>query len=133
MGWGQVMDDFYDDEVVVFDMARSGRSAKSFIDEGFFAELENQLGAEDILLIQFGHNGQKANSPERYAPADTAFKEYLGKYIALAHHKNAKPVLLTPVVRRKFEAGELVPTHGDYPDATRNLAQESRVPLIDMT
>src|SRR5210317_1557647 len=81
MGWGQVLGDFYDDEVVVFDMARSGRSAKSFIDEGFFAELENELGAEDILLIQFGHNDQKAHSPERYAPAETFFKEYLHKYI----------------------------------------------------
>lgn len=133
MGWGQVLGDFYNKEVAVFDMARSGRSSKSFIDEGFFAELENELGAEDILLIQFGHNDQKAHSPERYAPAETAFKEYLRKYIALAHQKKAKPVLLTPIVRRKFENGELVPTHGDYPDATRDLANESKVPLIDMT
>jgi lysophospholipase L1-like esterase len=32
-------------------------------------------GQGDVLLIQFGHNDQKVNSPVRYAPADTAFKE----------------------------------------------------------
>ncbi len=132
-GWGQVLGNFYTEDVSVINLAQSGRSARSFINEGFFADLEKQLGAEDILLIQFGHNDQKKHSPERYAQADTAFKEYLRKYISLAHEKNAKPVLLTPVVRRKFEAGKLVPTHGDYPGAVRDLALESKVPLIDMT
>lgn len=133
MGWGQVLGDFYGDDVTVIDSAKSGRSARSFISEGFFALLESQLDSEDVLLIQFGHNDQKINSPERYAEADTTFKEYLRKYISLAHKKNAKPVLLTPVVRRKFDDGELVPTHGKYPGAIRDLALESDVPLIDMT
>ena len=133
MGWGQVLGDFYGKEVKVTDLAKSGRSAKSYIDEGLFAELEKQLGANDILLIQFAHNDQKVHSPERYAPADTTFKEYLRKYISLALDRNAEPVLLTPVVRRKFENGKLILTHGKYPDAIRELALESGVPLIDMT
>ena len=114
MGWGQVLGDFYGKDVKVMDLAKSGRSAKSYIDEGFFADLEKQLGAADILLIQFAHNDQKTHSPERYAPADTTFKEYLLRYISLAREKNAKPVLLTPVVRRKFEDGKLIPTHGRH-------------------
>ena len=133
MGWGQVLVDFYGKDVHVTDLAKSGRSAKSFIDEGFFADLEKRLGADDILLIQFAHNDQKAHSPERYAPADTTFKEYLLRYISLAREKNAKPVLLTPVVRRKFEDGKLIPTHGKYPAAIRELALDADVPLIDMT
>jgi len=32
-------------------------------------------GQGDVLLIQFGHNDQKVNSPVRYAPTDTDFKE----------------------------------------------------------
>jgi len=133
MGWGQVLDGFYGKELNVVDLAQSGRSARSFINEGFFANLEAQLGTDDILLIQFAHNDQKAHSPERYAPAETTFKEYLRKYISLAQAKDAQAVLLTPVVRRRFEQGELVPTHGKYPAAIRELAMESGVPLIDMT
>jgi pectinesterase len=132
MGWGQVLDHFYGNEIEVHNLAQSGRSAKSYIAEGFFAGLEQQLGSGDILLIQFGHNDQKADSPERYAPAQTEYKELLGQYISLAREKGAVPVLLTSVVRRKFENGQLVPTHGDYPAAMIELAVESDVHLIDM-
>ena len=132
-GWGQVLGDFYGDDIEVIDLAKSGRSARSFIDEGFFAELDSQIGQGDVLLIQFGHNDQKANSPERYAPADTAFKEYLREYISMAQEKGATPVLLTPIVRRRFADGALLPTHGQYPRAIRDLAAETGVGLIDMT
>ena len=65
MGWGQVLGSYYDSGVKVIDLAQSGRSARSFISEGFFADLESQLGANDVLLIQFAHNDQKTHSPER--------------------------------------------------------------------
>lgn len=132
MGWGQVLRAFYGNDIEVIDLAKSGRSAKSYIDEGFFAELERQISQGDVLLIQFGHNDQKVNSPERYAAADTAFKEYLGKYVSMAQEKGATPVLLTPIVRRKFVDGVLQPTHGQYPQAVRELATEAGVGLIDM-
>lgn len=133
MGWGQVLGDFYGDDISVVDLAQSGRSSRSFIDEGFFAELERQIGPEDILLIQFGHNDEKIDSPERYTAPETDYKEYLGKYIAMAREKDAIPVLLTSIVRRKFEDGKLVPTHGKYPDAVRELAADTGTALIDMT
>jgi len=133
MGWGQVLDDFYGDEINVVDLAQSGRSSRSFIDEGFFAHLAGQIGAGDILLIQFGHNDEKINSPERYTAPETDFKFYLKKYIDLAHEKDATPVLLTPIVRRKFQDGNLVPTHGKYPGAMRELAASTNTALIDMT
>jgi len=133
MGWGQVLGHFYGDEIEVIDRAQSGRSAKSFINEGFFAGIESQIGPGDILLIQFGHNDEKFNSPERYAAPDTDYKRYLEQYVDMARAKDATPVLLTSIVRRKFEAGKRVPTHGRYPGAMRELAAEKSVNLIDMT
>lgn len=133
MGWGQALGDFYSGEITVVDLAQSGRSAKSFIDEGFFAEVQDRIQPGDVLLIQFGHNDQKINSPERYAAANGAYSEYLREYVNMARDKGATPVLLTSVVRRKFENGVLVPTHGDYPQAVRDLAAEAGVALIDMT
>lgn len=133
MGWGQVLGDFYGDDINVVDLAQSGRSSRSFIDEGWFADLAGRIGAGDILLIQFGHNDEKIHSPERYTAPETDFKTYLKKYIDLAHDKSATPVLLTPVVRRKFEDGKLVPTHGKYPGSMRELAASTHTALIDMT
>ena len=47
--------------------------------------------------------------------------------------KGATPILLTPIVRRDFDAQEnLVDTHGDFPEATRETAKELHVSLIDM-
>lgn len=43
------------------------------------------------------------------------------------------PVLLTPICRRRFEGGRLRQTHGDFPDATRQVATETKTPLIDLT
>jgi len=133
MGWGQVLGDYYGSDINVVDLAQSGRSSRSFIEEGFFAELERLIGADDILLIQFGHNDEKIDSPERYTEAETSYKEYLQKYIDMAREKGATPVLLTPIVRRKFEDGKLVPTHGKYPGAVRELAARTGTALIDMT
>jgi len=133
MGWGQVLGDFYADDIEVVDLAQSGRSSRSFIDEGFFADLAGRIGEGDILLVQFGHNDEKIDSPERYTAPETGFKTYLKKYLDLAHEKGATPVLLTPVVRRRFEEGKLVPTHGKYPGAMRELAADTGTSLIDMT
>ncbi len=131
MGWGQVLSSFYGSEYTVVNLAQSGRSSKSFIEEGFFDQLEAGLNPGDILLIQFGHNDQKLDSPDRYAAANTDYPKYLSRYVALARDHQVTPVLVTPVVRRKFVDGELVATHGAYPQAVRDLSKASGVALID--
>jgi len=55
------------------------------------------------------------------------------KFVSEARAKKAIPVLLTPVIRRKFDKeGKLQDTHGEYPDIVRNVAAEYKVALIDM-
>ena len=63
---------------------------------------------------------------------DLTFPQTLKKYIEAARKAGARPVLLTPVVRRRFENGLLADSHGAYLTAVRKLAQEENVPLIDM-
>ena len=47
--------------------------------------------------------------------------------------KGATPILFTSIVRRKFGENEkLIDTHGDYPEATRKVAQTENVPLVDL-
>jgi len=47
--------------------------------------------------------------------------------------KKAKPVLLTPVTRRRFDsAGNIQETHEVYSKLVREVAAEEKVPMIDL-
>ena len=132
-GWGQLFPTLLKEPARVVNHAVNGRSSKSFRDEGRWENVLSQLAAGDYVLIEFGHNDQKSKDSKRYAAADTDFKENLRRFIREARAKGAFPLLATPVNRRKFDdKGQLTDTHGAYPDATRAVAAEEKVPLIDL-
>ena len=56
MGWGMVLKCSLDPRVEVVNLARGGRSTKTFIEEGLWAGLLDKLQPGDTVLIQFGHN-----------------------------------------------------------------------------
>src|SRR5690606_33202913 len=85
----------------------------------------------DYVFIQFGHNDQKTKA-DRHTKPGSSYDEQLRQYIRETREKGGFPVLLTSIVRRKFdEQGKLIDTHGDYIQAVRNVAEEMNVPLID--
>jgi lysophospholipase L1-like esterase len=132
-GWGEMLQQYFrKDEVRVADRARNGRSTRTFIGEGLWQAIVDSLAPGDYVFIQFGHNDESVEKVDRYTPpAD--FKANLARMIADVRAKRALPVLFTPVRRRKFDStGTLVDTHGEYPDLTRAVAAEQKVPLIDM-
>ena len=119
--------------LAVSNQAMSGRSSKSFIDEGRLASILAVIKAGDILVTQFGHNDQKAEDPKRYTEPWTTYKDHLRQYVDGARSKGAIPVLATSAERRRFDkAGNAYTSHGDYPAAMRSLAEEMGVPLIDV-
>ncbi len=133
-GWGQQLQGFLDPKAfVVRNHAQSGRSARSFVAEGWFDGMAKDVRKGDVLLIQFGHNDEKIEDPTRYNEPQRAFPEWLMRYVDLAREKGATPILVTPVARRKFDRGQLLDTHGVYAQAVRDLAQRERIGLIDLT
>lgn len=132
-GWGQVLQNFFTDDIIVQNFAVSGRSSKSFIEEGHLNKIVNLIKPNDYLLIQFGHNDQKTGDTARYTDPKSTFKTYLTQYVNEARAKGAIPVLVTPVNRYKFSGSHLVPTHGEYPQAMIDLGKELNVPVIDIT
>ncbi|PIH56336.1 GDSL family lipase [Paenibacillus sp. LK1] len=131
-GWGQLLPAQFKHDVAVDNHAQSGRSSRSFINEGRLDAILEKMKPEDFLFIQFGHNDEKPD-PDRGTEPFTTYKEYLKKYIDAAREAKARPVLVTPVHRRYFaDDGTLTDTHGDYIVAVRELAQEEGVPLIDL-
>lgn len=130
-GWGQAIPRFFTSNVVVANYAESGQAANTFVGSKRLAKLLTKIKKGDYLFIEFGHNDQKQKG-EGKGPY-TSYKSDL-KFIAdEAKKKGAIPVLVTPMHRRRFdENGKVINTHGEYPNAVRQLAQEENIALIDL-
>jgi lysophospholipase L1-like esterase len=132
-GWGEQLQKRFDEKRVRIDNhAANGRSTKSFIAEGRWQALLDKVRAGDYVLIQFGHNDESKDKGDRYTPPED-FRANLTRFVNDVRAKRATPVLLTPVMRRRFDKdGKFYDTHGEYPDLTRRVAAEQKVALIDM-
>lgn len=133
VGWGMRFPRFFTTDVRIHNHAVNGRSTKSFIDQGRWTAVDSQLKRGDYVFIEFGHNDEKKEDTSRYADPHGAYKRNLERFVADTRAKGATPILLTPIVRRKFDAsGALEQTHGDYPAVVREVAREQHVILIDL-
>ncbi len=132
MGWGQTLGHYFTDVLIVRNHAASGRSSKSFIAEERWDAIEKEFQAGDYVLIQFGHNDQKPDE-ERATNPYTSYQDNLRFFIQRSRAFGVTPILLTSIARRHFdENGHLQETHGDYPQAVRELAEKEEVVCIDM-
>jgi lysophospholipase L1-like esterase len=135
MGWGQPFGTYFNAScATVVDKALSGRSSKSFFDEGAWTPVKNALQSGDYVLIQFGHNDEKNAEPTLFTDPQTTYKQFLTTYISDTRAKMATPILLTSINRNNWSTGTTVKdTHGAYPPAVRELAAALEVDLIDLT
>jgi pectinesterase len=131
-GWGAGFARFLTDKAKCINTARGGRSSKSFINEGLWAQALALKG--DYYLIQFGHNDEP-NKGDRTTDPNTTYREFMSRYIDEARAIGAKPVIVTSLVRRQWSKSEpdkinssLVP----YVEAVKALAKEKNVPVIDL-
>lgn len=152
-GWGMVLQGFFDEGVVVRNHAVNGRSSKSFMNEGRWQKVLDQIKPGDYVLIQFGHNDEKAGTDRHTAPGST-FDAYLTQYVNETRAHDGIPVLMSCVVRRNYfrqvdatvddeslrsttytdeavNSDTLVDTHGAYKDVPGQVAKALKVPYID--
>jgi lysophospholipase L1-like esterase len=131
--WGQLITAAFDDTVAVANHAESGRSLKSFVTELRFAKLLSGLRKGDWVMIQFGHNDQKAQWPQTYVDAATTYRSWLRTYIAEIRFRGATPFLVTSPERRNFDTdGHIRPTLAEYAAAMRAVATEEKVAMLDL-
>ena len=133
-GMSQVLELFTAPGIQVHPHGKNGRSTKSFLDEGLFEPVRRQMRQGDFLLIQFGHNDEK-NDPLRHTDPYGSYQENLTFFIREAKNAGAYPILITPIARRIFDRdGAFLPgSHGDYPDAVRQLGARLQIPVADLT
>lgn len=159
-GWGQMLGMMLQGPVKVCNHALNGRSSKSFIDEGRWDKMMAGVKKGDYVIIQFGHNDEKINKPDRGTLPGSTFDANLTRMVKEVKKKGATPILMNSIVRRNFPSQEvdntkdvsdqpkeaagprnvdpkkegdiLVDTHGDYLISPKNVAKKQKVAFIDM-
>ena len=131
VGWGQLLGDLLPGTDVV-NLAMAGRSTRTFLAENRLQPAAEYARPGDLMLIQFAHNDENEKKPERYAAPWTDYSGNLRFFVRFTRERKMVPVFLTPICMRIWENGKLQPTHGEYPAAMRAVAEEMKVPLIDL-
>lgn len=128
--WGQMIPRWFDDNVAIANYAESGETASTFIAAGRLRKILSLMKAGDYIFIEFGHNDQK----QRFAGAGAYynFAFCLKQFVDEARQRGATPIFVTPTQRRSFADGHIQETHGDYPDAMRQVARRENVPVIEL-
>lgn len=150
-GWGMMLMNYFDDDIVVDNHAVNGRSSKSFIDEGRWDDVLKKIKPGDYVVIQFGHNDEKTDSL-RHTVAGGSFDDNLRRFVRETREKGGIPILMNSVVRRNFsgsktavadddlrdnsskalsEGDTLIDTHGEYRLSPARVAKEMDVIYID--
>jgi lysophospholipase L1-like esterase len=129
--WGQMLTRFFKPGVVIANNAESGESLRSSLAARRLDKVLSTMRTGDYLFLQYGHNDEKEKGEG--VGAFTTYKADLKKFILETRKRGGVPVLVTPVHRRTFdETGKIRNSHGDYPEAVRQVAREENVPLIDL-
>lgn len=149
-GWGTQIDKYLDGTYEVKNIALSGRSSKSYVNDKEYKELTAGMKQGDYLLIGFGHNDEKAEA-DRYTDPNGDYKtagsfanSLYENYIKPAQAAGTTVILCTPIVRRTATAewsdSNLHITKdsgdfkgGDYAQSIRNLGKELNIPVVDMS
>ena len=132
-GWGEKIGFYFKENVLISNHARNGRSTRTFLSEGRWQAIMDSVKPGDYVFIQFGHNDQSRHKVDRYTPPKE-YKNNLRRFIDETRAKKANPVIVTPVMRRRFtEEGKFYDVHGVYPDLAEQVAKEKNAPMLNLT
>ena len=162
-GWGAVLQPLFEEsKLQVVDVARGGRSSRTFITEGHWDRMLADVHAGDFVIIQFGHNDDGAINAE--PPGSThplrargsiagigneseeidnvvtgkhetvySFGWYLRKMIADTRAKGATPILLTLTKTNSWHDGRIHCDTESYRPWTWQTAVSEKVAFVDLT
>ncbi|WP_055603107.1 rhamnogalacturonan acetylesterase [Streptomyces aureus] len=133
-GWGQLLPTHLKRGIAVANHADSGESTVTFLENpALFDRVEAAIRPGDPVLIQLAHNDKQTDA--------ATYRANLTTLVERVRARGGEPVLVTPVVRRWFNAdgtlddGALL-VNGlgvDHPAEIRALAATLGTPLVDLT
>ena len=155
MGWGDELAPYFDTKKInVVNRAIGGRSSRTYISEGHWAETLKLVKRGDVILIQFGHNdpgplddkdrargsingigseSKEVDNPVRHVHETVyTFGHYLDQYIKDARAHGATPLLCSLVPRKIWHDGKTERQTDTYRGWTREIAERDHVGYIDL-
>jgi beta-galactosidase len=131
--WGQMLPRFMKAGIAVANHAESGETYRDSIGRRRLDKIVSTLAPGDTVLLQFGHNDQKQIKDGKGGPF-TTYQAEMRTHIAAIRGAGGVPVLVTSMERRQFDAaGKVLLSLKDYAEATRQVAKEMKVALIDLS
>jgi len=136
-GWGPGFCNDVVSGVTCVNMAKGGRSTKSYREDGSWAQVMDQLKhgekfQQTYVLIQFGHNDQPGK-PGRSTDVKTEFPANMKGFVDEVKAAGASPILVTPLSRRQWDAsGHIRDSLGPWADADKQVAKDEGIPLLDL-
>ncbi|MEW1824633.1 rhamnogalacturonan acetylesterase [Streptomyces sp. NPDC088196] len=134
-GWGQQLPQFLRKGVSVANYADSGESTVTYLENPLlWGTVQPLIHPGDLVLVQLAHNDKQTD--------EATYRANLETLVAGIRDRGGRPVLVTPIVRRWFNADGtlnndialLVNGLGvDLPGVIRSVAATERVTLIDLT
>ena len=153
-GWGsQAYSVFDQDKVTCVNVAKAGRSTRSYVREGRWEQVYNTLQPGDFVLLQFGHNDicPIADAKERGVIPGTAdtchvykmekdgryevvysFGWYLRKMIDDCREKGATPILVSLTPRNEWPHGKVERRNDSYGKWYREVVEQTGVDFLDV-
>ena len=154
LGWGDPAKAWFDQsKVETHNRALGGRSSRSYIREGLWQNVRDELKSGDLVLIQMGHNDGGPYDKDRARAsidgigdetkdvviAETQNPEtvrsygwYLRQYIHETKAAGATPVICSLVPRNLWKDGKIQRSTGDYALWAKQVAEAEKVGFIDL-
>lgn len=153
-GWGVFFSAFFDSSRVnVVDVARGGRSSRTFQTEGFWDKVVAMLKPNDIVLIQIGQNDVFAINDDTRARGTIpgtgnetqeidnllthkhevvhTYGWYLRKYVVDSRAKSAVPIVMSLTPRNVWKNGHIEVGVSGYREWARTIAEQEHVDFVD--
>jgi unsaturated rhamnogalacturonyl hydrolase len=154
-GWGSVIQPHFDtNRINIENHAIGGRSSRTFITDGRWDKILNNLKAGDYVIMQFGHNdagplddtsrargtmrGIGDSSKSIYNPIrkvqETVYTYgwYMRKYVNETKAKGAIPIICSLVPRNDWEKGKVKRSKDSYASWAKQVADTEGVAFIDL-
>ena len=153
-GWGsQAYTVFDENKVTCVNVAKAGRSTRSYVREGRWEQVYNSLQPGDFVLLQFGHNDicPITDAKERGVIPGTAdtchvykmekdgryevvysFGWYLRKMIDDCREKGATPILVSLTPRNEWPHGKVERRNDSYGKWYREVVEQTGVDFLDV-
>ena len=156
-GWGAVAAEVFDaSKITIQNAAQAGRSCRSYLREGRWDKVYNDLRPGDFVLIQFGHNdlgreidyGKARNDITGTADSSHVYRVrtqdevrnevvytfgwYLGKMIDDVRQKGATPILVSLTPRNEWPGGKIERRNDTFGKWYREVVEQTGVAFVDL-